>query len=127
MALLMVWLDDDELGFRVLVIFFVFIFLSVCFYISLRRLPIVKHYFRRSPVLPVHQPPPPPKMPPPPSFSQAGGDLHEPGSQFGVHEPDIPHFSEQQSVPRFSEQGAPESLFYTDGRAHDPRYVHEEL
>jgi protein transport protein SEC20 len=122
-------LTRQDLMDRVLVIFFVFIFLSVCFYISLRRLPVVKHFFRGSPVLPVHQPPPP-KMPPPPpssSFSQAGDHLHEPGSQFGVHQPDLPHFAEQQSVPRFSEQGAPESLFYTDGRAHDPRYVHEEL
>jgi len=116
----------DEFEIRALVIFFFFIFLSVCFYITLKRLPVVKHYVRGSPRLPVHQPPP--KIPPPPSYSQSPSrDSFSRGG--GGHQPDL-----YESVPKSHDYqgvqsqfpGTPEFVLHTDARAYDPRY-HEEL
>jgi hypothetical protein len=112
------------------VIFFVFIFLSVCFYITLRRLPIVKHYVRGSPGLPVHQPPPPPPKIPPPPYQHISSQDSLPRD--GMHEPDlydaVPQFHEHQGAQSQlpTARGAPEFVLHTDARAHDPWY-HEEL
>ncbi|KAG0617399.1 hypothetical protein M758_5G187400 [Ceratodon purpureus] len=123
-------LTRQDLIDRVLVVFFVFIFLSVCFYITLRRLPIVKHYVRGSPALPVRQPPPPPPKIPPPPYQQPPSQISFSGG--GMHEPDlydaVPQFHEHQDAQSQlpTQRGAPEFVLHTDARAHEPWY-HEEL
>lgn len=117
---------------RALVIFFVFVFISVCFYITLRRLPIVKHYVRGSSILPLHQPLLKDSAPPhsPPSYPQA--PPRDSLSRGEFHEPDVydtaPQFHEHQGAQSqvFTARGAPEYVLQTaHDSAKDPWYLEE--
>lgn len=114
-------------------IFFVFIFLMVCFYITLRRLPFLKHT-KTAPVLPVYRTPV--KVPPPPApvpevssqhFSSGGSEqldfhksLHTSKSVPPYHE----HQDAHSNIP--TARSAPEVMFQSEDPIHNPTY-HEEL
>jgi hypothetical protein len=126
-------MQRQDLIDRALVIFFVFIFLMVCFYITLRRLPFLKHT-KTAPVLPVYRTPV--KVPPPPApvpevssqqFSSGGGE------QLNFHKSlytskSVPPYHEHQdahsNIP--TARSAPEVMFRSEDPIHNPTY-HEEL
>lgn len=117
---------DDMVGMlwtcdRVIVVFFVILFLLVCGYIVQKRLPILR-LGRKAPVLPSYKPPlkvPEPPLPvQSPLYSPPKLDSSQSAPQFYEH---------QAAEPRLgSAQSAPEPLFYTSDQVNEPLY-HEEL
>ncbi|CAM6017505.1 unnamed protein product [Sphagnum balticum] len=106
---------------RVIVVFFVILFLLVCGYIVQKRLPILR-LGRKAPVLPSYKPPlkvPEPPLPvQSPQYSPPKLDSARSAPQFYEH---------QAAEPRLgSAQSAPEPLFYASDQVNEPLY-HEEL
>lgn len=125
-------IDHGGIWTRALVIFFVFIFLMVCFYITLRRLPFINHT-KTAPVLPVYRTPV--KVPPPPApvpevsshqFSSGGEqlDFHKSLYTSKSVPPYHGHQDAHSNMP--TARSAPEVLFRSEDPTHNPTY-HEEL